>query len=68
MTRGMYKEIDFCDIYLPPFFLSLLITGLVYVPLHWYWDHVVIQKWVWNRPVFELACFIVLLCLVTFLL
>lgn len=64
----MFKEIDFCGIYLPPFFLCLLIAGLVYLPLHWCWDRIVIQRWVWNRPVFELAVFIVLLGLVTFIL
>lgn len=64
----MYKEIDFCGIYLPPFFLGLLITGLIYLPLHRWWDRLNIQRWVWNRPVFELALFIILLALVNFIL
>lgn len=64
----MYKEIDFCGIYLPPLFLQLLITGLLYLPLHRYWDRIVIQRWVWNRPVFEFGLFIILLALVTFIL
>ena len=64
----MYKEIDFCGIYLPPFFLSLLLAGLLYLPLHWYWDRIVIQRWVWNRPVFELAVFTILLAVIAFIL
>jgi hypothetical protein len=64
----MYKEIDFCGVYLPPFFLGLLVTGLIYLPLHRWWDRLNIQRWVWNRPVFELALFIILLSLVTFCL
>ena len=64
----MYQEIDFCGIYLPPFFLGLLITGLIYLPLHRWWDRLNIQRWVWNRPVFELALFIILLALVNFIL
>lgn len=64
----MYKEIDFCGIFLPPFFLGLLITGLLYAPLHRLWDRIHLQRWVWNRPVFELALFVILLALVNFIL
>jgi Protein of unknown function (DUF1656) len=64
----MYKEIDFCGIYFPPFFLGLLITGVIYLPLHLCWDHIKIQRWFWNRPVFEAASFIILLALVNFIL
>jgi hypothetical protein len=64
----MYKELDFCGIFLPPFFLGLLITGILYVPLHRLWDRINLQRWVWNRPVFELALFVILLALVNFIL
>jgi hypothetical protein len=64
----MYQEIDFCGIYVPPFFLDLLITGLIYLPLHRCWDRVKLQHWVWNRPVFELALFVILLALTIFAL
>lgn len=62
------KEIDFCGVYLPPFFLYLLVAGALYLPLHWYWDRVVIQRRVWNRPIFELAVFTILLALIAFIL
>jgi hypothetical protein len=64
----MYKELDLCGIFLPPFFLGLLITGILYVPLHRLWDRINLQRWVWNRPVFELALFVILLALVNFIL
>lgn len=64
----MYKEIDFCGIYLPPFFLCLLVAGLLQLVLHRAGDWIVIQRWVWNRPVFELALFVILLAVVTFIL
>lgn len=63
-----FKEIDFCGVYLPPFFLYLLIAGLIYFPLHWYWDRIVIQRWVWNRPIFEIAVFTILLAVIAFIL
>jgi hypothetical protein len=63
-----FQEINFCGIYLPPFFLYLLIAGLIFFPLHWYWDRIVIQRWVWNRPVFELAVFTILLAVIAFIL
>jgi hypothetical protein len=64
----IFKEIDFCGIYLPPLFPCLLVAGVIFVFLHRWWDRLVIQRWVWNRPVFELAMFIILLAVVTFIL
>lgn len=64
----IYKEINFCGIFLPPFLLYLLVAGIVYLPLHRYWDRVKIQRWIWNRPVFEAALFIILLGAVAFVL
>lgn len=63
-----YKEINFCGIYLPPFFLYLLLAGLIYLPLHRWWDRLNIQRRVWNRPVFEVALFVILLGLIAFIL
>jgi hypothetical protein len=64
----IYKEINVCGIFLPPFLFYLLIAGVIYLPLHRYWDRIKIQRWVWNRPVFEAALFIVLLAAVAFIL
>ena len=64
----MMKEIDFCGIYLPPFFLGLLIAEILYLLLHRCLDRIVIQRWVWNRSVFEAALFVILLAAVIFIL
>lgn len=64
----MYKEINFCGIYFAPFFACLLLAGLIHFALHRWGDRIRIQRWVWNRPVFELALFIIVLALVTFIL
>jgi hypothetical protein len=60
----MYKECNFCGIYLSPFFVRLLLTALLYLPLHWLGDRLQLQRWVWNRPVFETALFTILLAIV----
>ncbi|HEY1788227.1 MAG TPA: DUF1656 domain-containing protein [Verrucomicrobiae bacterium] len=64
----IYKEINFCGIFLPPFLLYLLVAGVIYFGLHRLWDRIRIQRWVWNRPVFEAALFIILLAAVVFIL
>ena len=65
---GLYKEINFCGIFLAPFFLCLLIAGVLYLPLHWCCDRFEIERWFWNRPVLEAALFIILLRLVAVIL
>lgn len=62
------KEVDFCGIYLPPFFLGLLIAGLIYFILHHLLDRVAIHRWVWNRAVFEAAVFVILLAATIFVI
>ena len=64
----MFKEIDFCGVYFPPIFLCLLIACLVYVPLHWCWDRIALQRWIWNRPLCELALFVIVLAGAAFIL
>jgi hypothetical protein len=64
----IYKEINCCGIFLPPFLLYLVVTGIIYLPLHRLWDRIHIQRWAWNRPVFEAALFVILLTAVAFIL
>lgn len=68
MNLHLYKEIDFCGMFLPPFFPGLLIAGILCFALHRLCDRIVIQRWVWNRPVFELGLFVIVLGIVTFIL
>lgn len=64
----MIKEVNFCGIYLSPFFLSLFITLCIYFPLRLLWDRIRLQRYAWNRPVFEIGIFIILLRLVAIVL
>lgn len=64
----MLKEVNFCGIYLSPFFLYIAITGVLFVPVHWYGNRIELQKFVWNRPVFEVALFVIVLSVVAFIL
>ncbi|EDY22251.1 protein of unknown function DUF1656 [Chthoniobacter flavus Ellin428] len=57
----MYKEFNFCGIFCAPFFVRLVIAWLLYLPLHWLGDRIQVQRWVWNRAVFETALFVILL-------
>lgn len=63
-----YREINFCGVYLAPFFIMVLIAGLCHVPLHWCLDRLKAERWVWNRPIAEAALFVILLRLVSILL
>jgi predicted PurR-regulated permease PerM len=65
---NFYKEIDFCGMYLPPFFPGLLIAALIAFALHRLFDRIVLQRWVANRPVFEMAMFVIVLGVLTFIL
>jgi hypothetical protein len=60
----MFKEVDFCGIYVSPFFVRLVIASILFLPLHWCGDRLALQKFVWNRPVFEAAAFLIVLSLV----
>ena len=64
----MIKEFNFCGIYLSPFSLCLIITLCLYLPMRWLWERLRIQRYAWNRPVFEIGIFIILLRLVAIVL
>ncbi len=63
MQTAMFKEVDFCGIYLSPFFLRLAIAGIVFLILHWCGDRIALHNYVWNRAVFEAALFLIVLSL-----
>lgn len=66
MPHPTFKEFNFCGIFLSPFFVRLAFAGVLYLPLHWVGDRIQLQRWVWNRPVFETALFAILLTIVVF--
>jgi hypothetical protein len=67
MTR-IFKEIDFFGIYLSPFFGCLVVAGCAFLIINRWLDHIELQRYVWNRPLFDAALFFVLLSITVFLL
>jgi hypothetical protein len=60
-TDAMIKEVNIFGIYLAPFVLILFLTFIVFIPVRIWFDRVRIQQWVWHRPLFDLAVFVILL-------
>lgn len=65
---GIFKEIDCFGIYLSPFFGCLVVAGCLFLIINRWLDHAEMQRYVWNRPLFDAAVFLVLLSLTVFLL
>ena len=57
----MLREISISGVYLAPFAAYLAVSALAWVPLHWLFDRLRIERFVWHRPVFELAVYLILL-------
>ena len=60
----MIKEVNLSGIYVAPFAAYLFCALLIYVPLRICLDRIEIQKWVWHRPLFEVAVFLIILSLI----
>ncbi|MGC3990471.1 MAG: FUSC family protein [Chthoniobacteraceae bacterium] len=57
----MIKEISLHGVYLAPLFATLAVSALAYLPIHWLWSRLHLERYVWHRPVFELAVHLLLL-------
>jgi hypothetical protein len=60
----MIKEIDFFGIYFAPFAGFLVAAFILFVPLKRWFDRIEIQKWVWHRPLFDFAVFVIMLSII----
>ena len=58
------KEVDICGIFLAPFAAYLFWAYLIFIPVKWWFDRIQIQNWIWHRPLFDTATFIIILSLV----
>ncbi len=65
---GVFKEIDFFGVYLSPFFGCLVVAGCITLLVTRWLDHIGLQRYVWNRPLFDAALFLTLLSVTVFLL
>jgi hypothetical protein len=60
----MIKEVHIFGIYVAPFAAYLFWTALIFMPLRILFDRTAIQKWVWHRPLFDVAVFLIVLSLI----
>lgn len=60
----MIKEVDVFGVYVAPFAAYLFWAFLLFIPLRWWLDRIEIQKYVWHRPLFDTATFIILLSVI----
>jgi uncharacterized membrane protein len=58
------KEINVFGIYIAPFAGFILWSLLVYFPLRRWLDRIEVQKWVWHRPLFDTAVFVIILSVI----
>jgi hypothetical protein len=61
---AMLKEINIDGIFIAPFARDLAVALLVFLPLRIVFDRYAIQRWVWHRPLFDLAIFVILVSLI----
>ena len=60
----MLKEINLFGIYLSPFVGYLAVALILFIPLRMYFDRRAIQRYVWHRPLFDIAIFMIILSLI----
>ena len=60
----MLKEIDIFGVYVAPFAAYFFWTYVVFVPLRIWFDRIQIQQWIWHRPLFDTATFIIILSVI----
>ena len=60
----MIKEVQIFGIYVAPFAAYLFWTALIFIPLRIWFDRMEIHRWVWHRPLFDVAIFLIVLSLI----
>jgi hypothetical protein len=58
------KEVDIFGIYVAPAAAMLFWALLLFLLLRLWFDRIQIQRWVWHRPLFDIAVFVILLSLI----
>jgi hypothetical protein len=57
----MIKEIDLFGVYLPPMLAYLAVTAVLWLVLRHLLRRFGAYRWVWHRPLFDTALFVILL-------
>jgi hypothetical protein len=59
-----HKEIDFFGVYVAPIALDILVAAVLFAPLRLALSRIGIERFVWHRPLFETAVYVMLLAIV----
>jgi hypothetical protein len=57
----MIKEVDLLGVYLPPMLAYLAVTAVLWLVLRHLLRRLGAYRWVWHRPLFDTALFVILL-------
>jgi amino acid permease len=60
----MLKEINLDGVFFAPFVGYLIVTLLIFIPVRLLFDRYAIHRWVWHRPLFDVAVFTIILSLI----
>jgi protein AaeX len=60
------KEIDILGIYIAPFVAYMLVAAAIFLALQPVLNRLPVDRWVWNRPLAELALLVIVTALVVF--
>jgi hypothetical protein len=60
------KEIDILGMFISPFALYLAIAVALFLVLQVVLNRLNVERWVWNRPLAELALFVIVTAVVVF--
>jgi hypothetical protein len=60
----MIKEVNICGMYFAPFAAYVVVAFVIFVPVRMWFDRIEIQKWVWHRPLFDIATYIIILSVI----
>ena len=64
LRKTMLKEVNLDGIFVAPFALDLAVALLIFLPLRTVFDRAAIHRWVWHRPLFDIAIFVILVSLI----
>ncbi len=59
-TAGMIGEVNLFGVLLPPLLVALGVALLVSMPLRWALTQMGLYRYVWHRPLFDLALLVIL--------
>ena len=60
----MLKEINIEGVFFSPFVGYLVIALILFLPLRMLFDRWAVQRYVWHRPLFDIAVFMIILSLI----